>query len=132
MKTLEANFIVSDAERGTLLIEFSYSQTTPGAAMVRVWQRADFGSDRPPLLELPNVGRRYKPCASHVADLVKLAFRDEPDTVFGQKRAAATARDEFQRKRPGVRYHGPTEGDVAKTARQRQRRPKFKLIGGPT
>lgn len=110
MKILEAALTVSAAERGVLIVEFSYSLTTPGAAMVRVWRRADFGSDRPPLLELPNVRRTYKPCASHVEDLVALAFRDEPPTPFAERRAGATAEE----------------------VRARKRRPKFKLIGGPT
>lgn len=112
MKILDATFIVKDGERGTFVVEFAYS-----TEMVRVWNRGDFGDgSAKPLLERVNAKRRFKPCATHVAELLALALHKEPPTQFGKNRAAAVARD----------------ADVAKAARQRQTKPKLKMVGGPT
>ena len=107
MKILEATFIVSDGARGTFVVEFSFCPQ-----MVRVWNRGDYGDgSAKPLCEQVNQSRRFKPCATHVAELLALALRDPPATPFAEKRAAAVLGEaEFKRRRG----------------------PKFKLIGGPT
>jgi len=74
MKILDATFIVKAGERGTFVVEFCYS-----TAMVRVWNRGDFGdASAKPLFGRVNVNRRFKPCATHVAELIGLALLDAP------------------------------------------------------
>ncbi len=112
MKILESTFIVRDGERGTFVVEFAYAPE-----MVRVWNRGDFGDgSAKPLLERVNAKRRFKPCATHVAELLALAFHVEPPTQFGKNRAAKEA------------------GEVAdaRAARQRVGRPTLKLLGSST
>lgn len=70
MKILEVCFTVEASQHGSLIIEFAYRP----APLVRVWKRADFGSDRRPVLELPNGRRSHKPCATHVLHLIDLAL----------------------------------------------------------
>lgn len=109
MKILDATFIVQGGERGMFVVEFAFAPQ-----FVRVWNKGDYGdASAKPLLERENSQRRFKPCATHVVELVALAFDAEPPTQFGKNRAAAEAREEI-------------------AAKPSKRRPKFKLIGGPT
>lgn len=82
MKFITATFCFDDSELGLIIVNFD---DVNGHVEVSTINPAASG----PCFTIPNPKRRYKPCATHAMELIRLKLGKKPRTEFAKQRQAA-------------------------------------------